>query len=697
VPNRLLQDDGVDLLDPCLEEFHHDPSGDLAKGDGDQPGEEAPDLARSLGAGKVGKIGAWGANGDEHPHPPRGEEVVTQGDGEGLDALHMFQEVVQAPAQPPHAPVAGEDAFRGKVDDASLLQDLTEVGELALHQERLAAPEDSPQGLPQEIEGGRLVEPREVHTGNDCAQRRLGIQPVHGTGLLVKAGPEREVPLDLEDLEEDLTERTLREPPDGCGTEPAQDWLQVKPGKETASPRGTFQVSPQEPWQEQILPGGEGQRAAWPQKASAEVEGGRDHQHVEIALVVHDDEGGGVVLVVPQPLHPDLQEDPDPEEKGSPEEVVEKARVSHLRPCRQPMRRVLFAVGSWGLGHATRSLPLIQGLVAAGCSVTVVSTGRALTLLRQELGNRCTYLDWPDVPQPLGRSATAFYLKTALALPRFFATFWDEHRRLLHLLHRERYDLIVSDNRYGIQHREIPTFHVLHGLRFIAPGRARAIELLLEYFNFRWFAPVRGFLIPDEEEDGLSGDLSHRLRFFPRERLHYIGILSSLRRLPVEEEIDVFISISGPEPQRTILERIVLPQAQRLPGRVVVALGRPEISTMTRLGNVEVYTYLPRRAQEALMNRSKVVVARSGYTTIMELAALGKRALLIPTPGQTEQVYLASYHMQRGTAYAAWQHRLDLARDLPKALRTSGLHARSTTAEAVQRFLSIVLGGSPVL
>ena len=97
------------------------------------------------------------------------------------------------------------------------------------------------------------------------------------------------------------------------------------------------------------------------------------------------------------------------------------------------------------------------------------------------------------------------------------------------------------------------------------------------------------------------------------------------------------------------------------------------------------------------MNRSKVVVARSGYTTIMELAALGKRALLIPTPGQTEQVYLASYHMRRGTAHAAWQHRLDLARDLPKALRTSGLHARSTTAEAVQRFLSIVLGGSPAL
>ncbi|MDR7434213.1 MAG: glycosyltransferase [Armatimonadota bacterium] len=358
------------------------------------------------------------------------------------------------------------------------------------------------------------------------------------------------------------------------------------------------------------------------------------------------------------------------------------------------MRRVLYAVGSWGLGHATRSLPLLRGLVEAGCSVTIVSTGRALTLLRQELGNRCTYLDWPDVPQPLGRSATAFYVKSALSLPKFFATFREEHRRLLHLLRREPFDLLISDNRYGIQHREIPSFHVLHGLRFIAPGRVRAIELLLEYFNFRWFTPVRGFLIPDEEEDGLSGDLSHHLRFFPRERLHYIGILASLRRLPVEEEIDAFVSISGPEPQRTILERIVLEQVQRAPGRIVVALGRPEVSTMTKLGNAEVYTYLPRRAQEAFMNRSKVIVARSGYTTIMELAALRKRALLIPTPGQTEQVYLASYHKQRGTAHAVWQHRLDLARDLPKALSTSGLQARSTTEEAVQRFLSIVLGES---
>lgn len=298
------------------------------------------------------------------------------------------------------------------------------------------------------------------------------------------------------------------------------------------------------------------------------------------------------------------------------------------------------------------------------------------------------------MPQPLGRSAVAFYLKTAVALPRFFAAIADEHRRLRALLRQQRVDRIVSDNRYGTFDASVPSYHVAHSLRFIAPARMRLVELALEYFNHRWFAPVRvrRILVPDDETPGLSGDLAHNLVFFRPPRLVYMGIVTEVQRLDVPEDLDAFVTLSGPEPQRTLLERIVLAQVAGLGGRVAVALGRPEGRAVRQVGAATVYDYLPRRAQEEFLNRSRVVVARAGYTTIMELAALGKRAVLVPTPGQTEQVYLAAYHARQGTAHAVPQSRLDLARDIELAGRTRGLRARSTTAQAVARFLEVVLG-----
>lgn len=369
---------------------------------------------------------------------------------------------------------------------------------------------------------------------------------------------------------------------------------------------------------------------------------------------------------------------------------------------------VVYGVGSWGLGHATRSVPLIRGLLDAGCRVTVVSSGRALAVLRDELrtsrgepkgvrgepASPCTFLDWPDVPQPLGRTAAAFYLKAAVAVPWFFAAIADEHRRLRALLRQQRVDRIVSDNRYGIFDASVPSYHVAHSLRFIAPARMRFIELALEYFNHRWFAPlrVRRILVPDDESPGLSGDLAHNLVFFGPPRLVYLGIVTEVRRLEVPEDLDAFVTLSGPEPQRTLLERIVLKQVVGLRGRVAVALGRPESRAVRQIGSATVYDYLPRRTQEEFLNRSRVVVARAGYTTIMELAVVRKRAALVPTPGQTEQVHLAAYHARQGTAHAVPQSRLNLARDIELAGRTAGLRARSTTDQAVARFLDVVLG-----
>lgn len=360
-------------------------------------------------------------------------------------------------------------------------------------------------------------------------------------------------------------------------------------------------------------------------------------------------------------------------------------------------RHVLFGTSAWGLGHATRDLVLIRALLEAGCRVTVVATGPALTVLRRELGDSCRYLDWPDMPSTIAHSTLRFVLRTTLAVPRILGSWLGEKRRLRKLMRSERVDLIVTDHRYGMVTSRMPCYFVSHSPRFIAPWRSRWMEGLMEWFIAQWLRPVRRVVVPDdfdgEAEGGLSGEMSHATRFLPREKLAFIGILSSLRRRECERDVDVFISVSGPEPQRTLFAETVLAQLPTLreAGRIVVTLGRPDLTAPSVPIGVEVHAYLDRAGQEAMMNRARLVVCRSGYTTLMELAELGRPALLVPTPGQTEQVYLARSLKARGAFHSVEQHELDLARDIPLARRCPGYRAARPTAVAAERFRRLVL------
>lgn len=355
--------------------------------------------------------------------------------------------------------------------------------------------------------------------------------------------------------------------------------------------------------------------------------------------------------------------------------------------------RILYAVGSWGLGHSTRSLQLITSLQTAGAAVTVVSTGRALILLRRELGTRCEFVDWPDVPQTISRSALGFYLRSAAAIPLMIWRMVRESQWTTRLVAQQHFDRIVSDNRYGVQHPRLPSFHIANSLRFIAPGRIRAIEFLLESFNYRWFSGLRKVIVPDTVEDALTGDLTHHLRVFPPSLVAYVGIISSIRSRPLPQDIDLFISVSGPEPQRTILERTVLQQLGATRARVVATLGKPEAPGLWRSNGCEIHGHLDREAQEEMMNRARVVLARPGYSTISELAELERRAVLVPTPGQTEQVYLAAYHDARGAVRGVDQRRLDLWQDVALAASRPGLRARVKTTQAVERAVALILNG----
>ena len=355
--------------------------------------------------------------------------------------------------------------------------------------------------------------------------------------------------------------------------------------------------------------------------------------------------------------------------------------------------RVLFAVAAWGLGHATRDLVLIRALLAAGHEVTILSTERALQLLRSELGDRCSYLDLPDIPKPLSRQALMFYVKMSVLMPQVFWIFWREHEYARKINRIHRFDRIISDTRYGVFLRDVPSYYLVHSLRQIVPGRPRQLEKMVELVQRGLLAGARKILIPDQRENGLAGDLCHNLTCFDGSEFEYIGILSSVKRQPVEQDIDYFITVSGAEPQRTIFEKIVLQQAYDLKGRVVIALGKPDVPlSVSSDGRVDVYSYMGRRQQEEMMNRARLVVSRSGYTTMMELAELGKRALLVPTVGQSEQEYLGAYHEKLGTMHTVIQSRLSLARDVQAAASYSGIPLDHGTEESARKFLQVVEG-----
>ena len=351
------------------------------------------------------------------------------------------------------------------------------------------------------------------------------------------------------------------------------------------------------------------------------------------------------------------------------------------------MAHVLVSPLNWGLGHASRDVPIIRELLGRGHQVTVASSGNALELLKGEFPE-CRFVTFEDYPIPY--SSTRFFLpKFTAYLPLMMKAILEERRNLSRILSKGDYDMIISDNRLGVYSRDIPSFFITHQLRFSVPLYLWPVEILTLYVNGFFHSKYDGVIVPDNEpgEATLSGKLSRSFLAVTNGRAFYSGILCSPQRMDLHEDLDYLIIISGPEPQRTKLQEIVLPQVGDLPGRKVVLLGNPKESFTTRPedGTV-VHSYVPDREKVELMNRARFVVSRSGYTTMMEVAELEKRhGLFVPTPGQTEQEYLSRYYRNQGWFLSRSQYGLNLAEDVEEAMDYSGFPRMRKTGENVRR------------
>lgn len=305
--------------------------------------------------------------------------------------------------------------------------------------------------------------------------------------------------------------------------------------------------------------------------------------------------------------------------------------------------RVLVAPLDWGLGHATRCIPLIRQLMRKGAEVFLAGEGAQEVLLKTE---------FPDLPfLPLkgyrvqySRSAAGLPFQMIRQAPMITKAIRTENEWLQQKAGELQLDSVISDNRYGLHHPRLNSIFVTHQL-MIKTGLGKWTERILQQRNYSYINRFNSCWVPDvKSANNLAGDLSHPQKM-PSIPVKYTGPLSRFElHGPVEKEQHLLILLSGPEPQRSIFEEIILPQLSNYTGSVTLVRGLPAaLNVIPSAGNLRFFNHLPSAELNREIESASFVIARGGYSTIMDLACLKKKAVLVPTPGQTEQEYLVKH------------------------------------------------------
>ncbi len=320
---------------------------------------------------------------------------------------------------------------------------------------------------------------------------------------------------------------------------------------------------------------------------------------------------------------------------------------------------ILVAPLDWGLGHATRCVPLIRELLQRQCRVVLAASGKGKSLLQQEFpGLSILPLAGYEIEYAAGGWGLA--AKIVAQIPKLLSAIEKEHIWLQKVAGEQSVDAVISDNRYGLFHPALPTVFLTHQLCIQTPyGFGKNF---LQELNYNYINRFTECWVPDAEgTENLAGDLSHPATK-PAVPLIYTGPLSRFSQQPVSGTGNyVLFLLSGPEPQRTLLEEKFVAELKDFPLPFVIVRGLPgETAVLPVNSNGRVYNHLPAVELELLLSGASFVIGRSGYSTVMDLAALQKKSILIPTPGQTEQEYLARHLMQKNFALCMEQKKFRL-------------------------------------
>ncbi|WP_052323920.1 glycosyltransferase [Flavihumibacter sp. ZG627] len=324
--------------------------------------------------------------------------------------------------------------------------------------------------------------------------------------------------------------------------------------------------------------------------------------------------------------------------------------------------RILVSPLDWGLGHATRCIPLIDALINRyNARITVAAEGAQRAVI-QEAFPSLPFLSIPGYQIKYHKNRAATIAGLALSLPRIVRTIELERQWLTDLLRHESFDHIISDNRYGLWHPTIPSYLLTHQL-LVKTAFGSIADRLVQRRLYKWIDRFTECWVPDyESEPSLGGKLSHPKKM-PAIPVRYMGPLSRLKPVMADGKIELLAILSGPEPQRSLLEKKIREQWEKNPGECMVMVqGLPGGETrISHQNNLTIYNHVNGDALSQLVANASMIVCRSGYSSMMDLLPLGKDCVVVPTPGQTEQEYLVRFLASAERVRMMLQKDFDLA------------------------------------
>lgn len=320
------------------------------------------------------------------------------------------------------------------------------------------------------------------------------------------------------------------------------------------------------------------------------------------------------------------------------------------------MNNILVAPLNWGLGHATRCIPVIIQLQKEGYNPIIASDGSALQLLKKEFP-ALQFLELPSYHIEYAKNPKHFKWKLLKNSPKTIAAIFKEKKLINQWIKEFQLAGIISDNRLGVYSKKVPSVFITHQLTVFS-GKTTWISSSLHRFFIKKFKEC---WVPDWNGGiNLSGVLGHPKK--KSNNVRYIGPLSRLQKMDVPQEYNYTILLSGPEPQRSLLEEKIRKEMQEFDGRLLLIRGVIEDHPVRHEPPFTVVNYLTSVDLPKAIASSAMVICRSGYTTIMDLVEMEKKAIFIPTPGQYEQEYLAKYFHKKGMVLMVKQDDFSLSK-----------------------------------
>jgi uncharacterized protein (TIGR00661 family) len=349
-------------------------------------------------------------------------------------------------------------------------------------------------------------------------------------------------------------------------------------------------------------------------------------------------------------------------------------------------RRILVTPLDWGLGHATRCIPLINALLQRNAEIIIAGSGPSAELLKNEFPNQKHFNLPAYAPQYPANGNMVWTM--ARQLPHFIKTINAEYARVVELIKKERVDVVISDNRYGCHVPGVKSIFIYHQLNLLMPHSYKWMQGTVNYFNQKQINKFDECWIPATDNQLLGSLLPTKLS--PQTR--FIGYLSRFKKQDAETKYDIVAIGSGPEPQRKMLVDLLRDELRA--NKLKAFLVRGDVDGPEQINTVDNLTeanYLNSDKLNSVINQSNIVLARSGYSTIMDMAKLGKKAIFIPTPGQTEQAYLAAQLRNKGIAFSMEQFDFNLKTAIKEANKFSGFtnfgYDESLLQQAIQSVL----------